>query len=79
MTDVAGTAPDQVAGQKGGRSIGDLIRATEIDLRLFGMVLALALILIGFGIATGGQFLEPVNLLTLSVQAASVAIMPNAL
>ncbi len=75
MTDVAGTAPDQVAGQKGGRSIGDLIRATEIDLRLFGMVLALALILIGFGIATGGQFLEPVNLLTLSVQGASVAII----
>jgi len=75
MTDVAGTAPDQVAGQKGGRSIGDLIRATEIDLRLFGMVLALALILIGFGVATGGQFLEPVNLLTLSVQAASVAII----
>ncbi len=75
MTDVAGTAPDQVAGQKGGRSIGDLVRATEIDLRLFGMVLALAVILIGFGIATGGQFLEPVNLLTLSVQAASVAII----
>jgi D-xylose transport system permease protein len=75
MTDVAGTAPDQVAGQKGGKSIGDLIRATEIDLRLFGMVLALSLILIGFGIATGGRFLEPVNLLTLSVQGASVAII----
>jgi D-xylose transport system permease protein len=52
-----------------------MIRATEIDLRLFGMVVALAVILIGFGIATGGRFLEPVNLLTLSVQGASVAII----
>jgi D-xylose transport system permease protein len=39
------------------------------------MVAALAAILIGFGIATGGRFLEPVNLLTLSVQGASVAII----
>jgi D-xylose transport system permease protein len=52
-----------------------MIRATEIDLRLFGMVVALAVILIGFGVATGGRFLEPVNLLTLSVQGASVAII----
>ena len=74
MTDVAGTAPEQISERKG-RSLGDLVRATEIDLRLFGMVAALALILIGFGIATGGRFLEPVNLLTLSVQGASVAII----
>ena len=51
------------------------MRLTEVDLRLFGMVVALAAILIGFGITTGGRFLEPVNLLTLSVQAASVAII----
>ncbi len=51
------------------------VRATEIDLRLFGMVVALAVILLGFGITTGGKFLDPVNLLTLSVQAASVAIL----
>ena len=74
MTDVAGTAPEQMTERKG-RSLGDLVRATEIDLRLFGMVAALAIILIGFGIATGGRFLEPVNLLTLSVQGASVAII----
>lgn len=55
--------------------VGNLIRATEVDLRLFGMVVALALILFGFGAATGGKFLEPVNILTLSVQAASVAII----
>jgi D-xylose transport system permease protein len=39
------------------------------------MVVALAIILLGFGAATGGKFLEPVNILTLSVQAASVAVI----
>ena len=74
MTDVVGSAPDQLA-RRPRSSLGDLVRATEIDLRLFGMVAALAVILIGFGVATGGRFLEPVNLLTLSVQGASVAII----
>ncbi len=74
MTDVVGSAPDQVAGPKRA-SLGELVRATEIDLRLFGMVAALAAILLGFGVATGGRFLEPVNLLTLSVQAAGVAVI----
>ena len=32
---------------------------TEIDLRLFGMLVALAAILIGFGIVTGGKILQP--------------------
>jgi D-xylose transport system permease protein len=74
MTDVVGSAPDQLASRPRS-NLGDLVRATEIDLRLFGMVAALAAILIGFGVATGGRFLEPVNLLTLSVQGASVAII----
>ncbi len=74
MTEAVGSAPDQLAGRPR-TSIADLVRLTEIDLRLFGMVVALAAILIGFGITTGGRFLEPVNLLTLSVQAASVAII----
>jgi D-xylose transport system permease protein len=55
--------------------VGELLQATEIDLRLFGMVVALVVILLGFGFATNGKFLEPVNLLTLSVQAASVAVI----
>jgi D-xylose transport system permease protein len=57
------------------RTIGDLIRQTEIDLRLLGMVVALAAILLGFGAWTDGQFLKPENLVTLSVQAASIAII----
>jgi D-xylose transport system permease protein len=52
-----------------------LIAATEIDLRLFGMVVALAVILLGFGLATGGKILQPSSLVTASVQAAVVAVM----
>lgn len=81
MAGSAGAATGQASGSPIGMparawtKIVDGIRATEVDLRLFGMVLALAAILLGFGVATGGKFLEPVNLLTLSVQAASVAVI----
>lgn len=71
MTDAAGTAPDQVAGRN---SIGDLLRATEIDLRLFGMVAALIAIWVGLGLANS-SILQPVNFLTFSVQAASTAVL----
>jgi len=42
---------------------------------MLGMVLALALIWIGFHILSGGLFLTPRNLWNLSVQSSSVAIM----
>ena len=71
MTDAAGTAPDQVAGRS---SFGDLLRATEIDLRLFGMVAALIAIWVGLGLANS-SILQPVNFLTFSVQAASTAVL----
>src|SRR3990170_1511947 len=51
------------------------LRALEIDLRLFGMVVALAAILIGFGIVTEGRFIQPVNIVNLAVQSVSVAII----
>ena len=73
MTQAVEATPGQ-ATAGGRRSIGDLIRATEIDLRLFGMVLALILIWIGLGIANP-SILAPVNFLTFSVQAASTAIL----
>jgi D-xylose transport system permease protein len=47
----------------------------EIDLRVFGMVVALVLIFVGFGLATDGRFLRPVNLVNLAVQSVSVAII----
>jgi D-xylose transport system permease protein len=76
MTDVAGSSvgTGAVPGSEGRPSIADLIRATEIDLRLFGMVLALVVIWIGLGLANP-VILEPVNFLTFSVQAASTAVL----
>ena len=51
------------------------VASTEIDIRLFGMVVALAVIWIGFHILSGGDFLTARNLWNLSVQSASIAIM----
>jgi D-xylose transport system permease protein len=73
MTDVAGAAPNQALGGKRA-SVRDTLRATEIDLRLFGMVVALVLIWIGLGLANS-SILQPVNFLTFSVQAASTAVL----
>ena len=61
-------------------------RATEIDMRMLGMVAALLLIWCAFDIASGilrgnfggllgGSFLTPRNLWTLLVQTSSIAIM----
>jgi D-xylose transport system permease protein len=56
-------------------SIRAMIAQTEIDLRLFGMLLALALILLTFNILSGGKFFQPTNMVTLAVQATGVAII----
>jgi D-xylose transport system permease protein len=56
-------------------SVRSLLRATEIDLRMLGMVAALLVIWVLFHILSGGTFLTPRNLWNLSVQTASVAIM----
>jgi D-xylose transport system permease protein len=72
--DVPATLPQQ-AELKPRPSIRDMVAATEIDVRLFGMVVALLAIVLGFGVVTGGRYLEPANLVTLSVQAAAVAII----
>ena len=73
MTDAAGAAPDQMAG-RGRSSIVDLIRVTEIDLRQFGMVVALVLIWVALGILKP-EILSAVNFLTFSVQAAGIAVL----
>ncbi len=57
-----------------------LLRATEIDTRMLGMIGALVLIWVGFNIYTQVQtgeslFLTPRNLWNLSVQTSSIAIM----
>jgi D-xylose transport system permease protein len=52
-----------------------LVGATEIDLRLFGMLVALAVILFIFDVLSGGKFFRPVNMVTLAVQGTTVAIL----
>jgi D-xylose transport system permease protein len=77
VTNVAGTAP--ASGETTPRSFGSTLRraatATEIDLRLFGMLVALVAILVGFHIQSGGTFIAPANMVTLTVQASPIAIM----
>lgn len=55
--------------------LSKLLRSLEIDLRLLGMLGALAVIWLVFHLFTGGLFLTPRNLFNLSVQTASVAVM----
>lgn len=56
-------------------SVKRILAATEADLRILGMVAVLALIWLGFGLASDGAFLSARNLWNLSVQTASVAVM----
>ncbi len=76
MTNLA-EAPSQPGQQRSGSgtSIRRLIAQTEIDVRLFGMLVALAVILLTFNVLTDGTFLRPTNMVTLSVQAAGIAII----
>src|SRR6202047_826926 len=55
--------------------MGNLFRKLELDLRLVGMLAALAIIWVGFDTLTDGGFLTPRNLWNLSVQSSPVAIM----
>src|SRR5918994_2571108 len=56
-------------------SAGVLTRTADVDTRLVGLLIALAVIWIGFNIATDGSFLTARNLWNLSVQSASIGIM----
>jgi D-xylose transport system permease protein len=76
VTNVADTAPVSRNGRDAAWSrLRGWFAATEIDLRLFGMLLALALILLTFNVLTGGRFFRPGNMVTLAVQTIPVAIL----
>ena len=76
MTNVADTTPVPREVKPPARtSLRGLLGQTEIDLRLFGMLVALALILLTFNILSGGTFFQPTNMVTLAVQATGVAII----
>jgi D-xylose transport system permease protein len=74
MTGNAEAAPQQ-APSAGGTSLRRLFAATEIDARLFGMLIALLAILLVFHVLSGGKLISPANMLTLAVQTSGVAIM----
>jgi D-xylose transport system permease protein len=57
------------------RSLRSLLFAMELDTRLLGMLVALAVIWVTFHVWSGGNFITPRNLWNLSVQSASIAIM----
>jgi D-xylose transport system permease protein len=57
------------------RSLRSLLFAMELDTRLLGMLVALAVIWVTFHLWSGGNFITARNLWNLSVQSASIAIM----
>ena len=77
MANVADAAPRIRSGRAHRRapSIRGLLAQTEIDLRLFGMLVALAVILLAFHVMSGGKLIQPANMTTLAVQAAGIAII----
>ena len=63
----AGRLPDR-------RSLADTL---ELDKRLFGMIVAFALLCVGFFFWTGGTFLSPRNIFNIVVQTVPVGIMAS--
>lgn len=57
------------------RSLGAMMRDSEVDVRMMGMLSLLVALWIGFNAASGGTFLTARNLWNLSVQFSPVAIM----
>ncbi len=75
-TEASTTTPESSSSDPR-RSVRSLLRATEVDTRLIGLLLGLAAIWIGFNYMSGGTFLSPRNLWNLSVQFAAVATMAS--
>jgi D-xylose transport system permease protein len=76
VTNLADAAPVSGQVQPPARTtVRGLLAQTEIDLRLFGMLVALGAILLTFNILSGGKFFRPENMITLAVQATGIAII----
>ncbi len=75
VTEVPPSETEQLEGPPPPRSFTALIRSTEIDTRMLGMMALLVVIWVGFHFMSGGTFLTPRNLWNLSVQFSPVAIM----
>ncbi|PYE86342.1 sugar ABC transporter permease [Phyllobacterium leguminum] len=74
MSNSVTTAADMARSSELGL-VARFFKATELDPRLLGMVLAMLIIWVLFDVLSGGLFLSPRNLWNLSVQSASIAIM----
>jgi D-xylose transport system permease protein len=75
LTDAA-RVPGQTQAQPPMRtSVRGLFAQTEVDLRLFGMLLALVVILFVFDALSGWKLVQPANMVTMGVQASGIAII----
>lgn len=74
MSENAEAAPKPPASAQR-TSLRSLFAATEIDARIFGMLVALIAILLTFHVLSGGKLISPANMVTLAVQTSGVAIM----
>jgi D-xylose transport system permease protein len=76
VTNMADAPPQAVsAGPRQRRSFRDIVLQTEINFRLFGMLVALGVILLVFHFWSGGTFLRPENMMSLAVQASGIAVI----
>jgi D-xylose transport system permease protein len=75
MTEARAIQEPATAGEPERRSVRSVLAAMEVDSRLLGMLLALAVMWLLFNVLSGGLFLSARNLWNLSVQSAAVAIM----
>lgn len=75
VTEAPTTDQKQVPNKRVPGSFRRLVRLTEIDTRMLGMLGLLLVIWIGFHFLSGGTFLTPRNMWNLTVQTSVVAIM----
>lgn len=75
VTEAPTTDQDRPEVQVGRRSLKDLLRTSEVDTRMLGMIGLLLVIWVIFHWLSGGTFLTPRNLWNLTVQTSVVAIM----
>ena len=76
MTNMADATPVSGQVQPPPRtSIRGLFAQTEIDLRLFGMLVALGAILLTFNILSDGKFFQPTNMPSGNIEVLSSIIL----
>ena len=75
MSDATVQTPSDRARASEIGPVGRFLSATELDVRMLGMVAAMVVIWLLFHVLSGGLFLTPRNLWNLSVQSASVSVM----